>query len=118
MNVNIDGLGSRQPPASLATTATGAASGFASVLNAARQDAVSVELDSSFPATPPPEVTLAINRASDAYDRLNATGQQVHFIVDSPGGTVVVELQDLDGNPLGTISGSDALRIAGGESLN
>jgi hypothetical protein len=79
--------------------------------------AVLVELD-SLPASPPPEVAKAMAVASDAYDQLSATGHQIHFDFDRAGGGFAVELQDLNGNPLSTLSGSDALQIAGGESLN
>jgi hypothetical protein len=70
------------------------------------------------PPTPPPEVAQAISVASHAYEELTATGQQLHFEVDDPDGTVAVEVQDLAGNQLSTISASEALRIAGGEPLN
>jgi hypothetical protein len=66
----------------------------------------------------PPEVARAMKVASDAYDQLSATGHQIHFDLDLSGGGFAVELQDLNGNPLSTLSGSEALQIAGGESLN
>jgi hypothetical protein len=67
------------------------------------------------PKSPPPEVESAIEAASHAYEDLGATGQQVHF--DDSEGAVVVELQDLEGNPLSTLSASEALLIADGEEL-
>ncbi|HTW11263.1 MAG TPA: hypothetical protein VME01_00855 [Solirubrobacteraceae bacterium] len=69
------------------------------------------------PPSPPPEVEEAISVASQAYEELSATGQQVHFEIDAPNRAVDVELRDLHGNPLSTISASEALRIAGGGSL-
>jgi hypothetical protein len=66
----------------------------------------------------PPEVERAIVVASDAYEQLSATGHQIHFDFDRAAGGFAVELQDLNGNPLSTLSGSEALQIAGGESLN
>jgi hypothetical protein len=68
------------------------------------------------PESPPPEIARAIAAASEAYDELSATGQQVHF--DDSEGAVAVELQDLNGNPLSTLSASEALQIADGEDLN
>ena len=71
------------------------------------------------PESPPPEVRLAIEAASEAYDVLSATGQQVHFGFDQSAHAVAVELRDLDGNPLSTLSPSDALQLAdNGEDLN
>jgi hypothetical protein len=72
----------------------------------------------SLPVSPPPEVTQAMAVASDAYDQLSATGQTIHFGFDQAGGGLAVELQDLDGTPLSRLSGSEALQIAGGTSLN
>ncbi len=70
------------------------------------------------PTSPPPEVEQAISTAARAYDDLNATGQQLHFSETSPAGGLAMELQDLSGAPLSTISASEALRIASGESIN
>jgi hypothetical protein len=79
--------------------------------------AVQVDLQ-SLPESPPREVADAMTVASDAYEQLSATGQQIHFGFDQANGGVAVELRDLSGNPLSTLSGSEALQIAGGESLN
>jgi hypothetical protein len=78
---------------------------------------VDVAVD-SLPASPPPEVAKAMAVASDAYDQLSATGHQIHFDFNRAGGGFAAELQDLNGNPLSTLSGSETLQIAGGESLN
>lgn len=118
MDFEIRGLEPTQAPELKAASAAGPAGDFRAALNQATDAAVRVDLDSSFPQTPPPEVTQAIDVASNAYDQLSATGQQLHFSVNTPTGGVAVELRDLDGNPLFTISASEALRIAGGESLN
>ena len=74
--------------------------------------------DNRLPKSPPPEVARAIAAASDVYEELSATGQQIHFGFGSSRGTVAVELQDLDGNPLSTLSASEALEFAGAEDLN
>jgi hypothetical protein len=71
--------------------------------------------DNLLPESPPPEVARAIAAALDAYEELSATGQQIHF--DDSDGAVAVELQDLDGNPLSTLSASEALQIADGGDL-
>lgn len=77
-----------------------------------------MSLENHLPESPPPEVRRAIEAASEAYDVLNATGQRVHFGFDQQGQAVAVELRDLDGNPLSTLTASDALQLAaGGEDL-
>ena len=73
-----------------------------------------MSLEEHLPESPPPEVRRAIEAASEAYEVLNATGQQVHFGLDQGAHTVAVELRDLDGNPLSALSPSDALQLAGG----
>jgi hypothetical protein len=78
-----------------------------------------MSLENHLPGSPPPEVRRAIDAASEAYDVLSATGQQVHFGFDRGAQAVEVELRDLDGNSLSTLSPSDALAFAGGsEELN
>jgi hypothetical protein len=78
-----------------------------------------MNLENRLPESPPPEVRRAIEAASEAYDVLSATGQQVHFGFDPGAQAVEVELRDLDGNPLTTLSPGDALALAaGGEELN
>ena len=78
-----------------------------------------MSLEDHLPETPPSEVRRAIEAASEAYDALSATGQQVHFELDQGAQAVEVELRDLDGNPLSTLSPSDALELAAGsEELN
>lgn len=77
-----------------------------------------MSLDNHLPDSPPPEVRRAIEAASEVYDVLNATGQRVHFGFAQRGQAIAVELRDLDGNPLSTLSASDALQLAaGGEGL-
>ena len=64
------------------------------------------------PDSPPPEVARAIEAASQACDELNATGHQIHFGIERDARTVAVELRDLRGNQLSTLSPNDALQIA------
>ncbi len=71
--------------------------------------------DNLLPEAPPPEVARAIAAASQAYEELTATGQQIHFDFDGCLGSVAVELRDLHGNPLFTLSASEALQIADGD---
>ena len=118
MSIEVGGLGPPQPRDVEQVRATRPTPEFASALDSARAAAVHVDVDASLPDSPPPEVTRAISAASHAYEQLSATGQQIHFAAAHPAGGVAVVVQDLDGNPLSTISVSKALRIASGESLN
>lgn len=115
MSFEIGSLESAQGPDVLRTVTRGSVD-FGSVLRSAR--AAVAGADSVVPTTPPPEVNQAIGAASQAYEELNATGQQLHFTLDRPTGALAVQLRDLDGNPLSNISASEALRIAAGKSLN
>jgi hypothetical protein len=80
-------------------------------------EADAVEVD-TMPASPPDEVMTAISAASSAYDRLEAGGQHLHFALDEPNRGLSVEVHDLSGNVLSTISPSDVLAIAGGATVN
>jgi hypothetical protein len=75
-------------------------------------------LEDHLPTSPPAEVREAIEAASQAYEALSSTGQQVHFGFDRGAHAVAVELRDLAGNSLSTLSPSDALQIAGGGELS
>ena len=75
-------------------------------------------LENHQPSSPPPEVQRAIAAASNAYEVLSGAGQQVHFGLDQGARAVAVELQDLAGNSLTTLSPSDALQLAGGGELS
>jgi hypothetical protein len=77
-------------------------------------DAVRVD---TTPSVPPPEVMDQIASASAAYDRLTATGHQLHFAVDQNTRAVSIELHDTQGNVLGTLSPSQVLDVAAGASV-
>ena len=74
-------------------------------------------LENHLPASPPPEVQRAIEAASEAYEVLSGAGQQVHFGFHQGARAVAVELRDLAGNSLTTLSPSDALQLAAGGEL-
>lgn len=73
--------------------------------------------DALHPLTVPTEVDQAISVASRAYEILQRSGRRLHFAPDRAKGTVAI-MQDLNGNPLDTLSGSQVLRLAGGGSLS
>ncbi len=90
------------------------------VRSVASGDAVSVDVSAeptTVPDAPPPEVHHAIAVAAQSYQRLQSSGQQLSFSLDSGSGALTVKLQDLSGNHISTLSVSEALRIAGGTSL-
>ena|SRR5215212_368563 len=71
------------------------------------------QVDISVPATPPAELAGAIERASARYDELRAQGRELHFAAGD-GGRPVVQVRDLDGNVLRTLSPSEALDVISG----
>lgn len=117
MSFNISAVGvdaAAQTQAATTTSATQASQAAGSV---ASEDAVSVDVSTepaTIPDTPPPEVHHAIAVASQSYQKLQSSGRQLRFSLDSGSGALTVKLQDLSGNHISTLSVSDALRIAGG----
>jgi flagellar protein FlaG len=75
------------------------------------------EPEKALPSSPPDEVLEAIDLAAEAYERLAASGCQLHFKLDPPTGKVTVEVHDMAGRVLFTIPGSKALDIASGGTL-
>jgi hypothetical protein len=72
---------------------------------------------SDIPEAPPPELASSFAVAEAAHQRLEAAGLRLHFETDIPGRRLTVEVLALDGALRATISGSDALRLAGGWSV-
>lgn len=78
-------------------------------------DAVTVD---TIPSSPPPEVHEAMGVAAQAYDELQAQGQQMRFKVNEGTGKLVVEVHDLHGKLLFQVPASKALDVASGGSLD
>jgi hypothetical protein len=114
MSFDIQGVGSPQYAASLRAINGGASSAPATSGIEAQDDAVDV---STMPVAPPPDVMNAISTASDAYDQLASAGHHVHFGTDPNTGRLNIQLQDLNGNPIGSLKPSHLLAIAVGETL-
>lgn len=117
MSFNISGVGvsaaaSTQAPA--ATNSAAQATESASSVNSGDAVSVEVNVDSTIPESPPPEVHHAIAVAAQSYQKLQASGRQLSFRLDSGSGALTVQLKDLSGNHISNLSVSDALRIAGG----
>jgi hypothetical protein len=70
------------------------------------------------PARPPAEVLDAIGAAFEAYDRLQASGRELHFDLDSETGKLTVQLLDAEGEMLGILPAWKVLDIAAGEPLD
>ena len=70
-----------------------------------------------FPAGPPPQVLAEMRRAAKRYEELRAQERQLHFASDPSSGRVAVEVRDLDGNVVRTISPRQALAVISGAPL-
>jgi hypothetical protein len=89
------------------TRAPGNAAGGVPVAPAASVDAI--------PSSPPPEVLEQMAQAHRVYEQLAADGKSLHFGHDQAG-RATVEMRDSSGAPLRTLSLSEALDLAAGES--
>jgi hypothetical protein len=66
----------------------------------------------SVPPTPPPEVLDGVGAAARAYDRLTANGVRLHFHVDDDTGAVAVDVVDMQGTVLGSLTSGQVLELA------
>jgi hypothetical protein len=113
MSFDIQGVGPQQSAAPVS-----AGSGDGSPLPStsgieAEDEAVQVQ---TMPLSPPREVMDAIYAAADAYDQLEASGRRLQFGTDPSTGRVSAELQDLDGNRLASLTPTEVLAIADGQT--
>ena len=99
----IGGIG-HTPPAAGAEGAGKTASRF------------SVSAGKAIPATPPPTVLEQMYDAARVAEKLRAQERELHF-EQTPGGRVVIQVRDLNGNVIRTVPPSEALEIAGGAPL-
>ena len=113
MSFDIQGVGSPSSAAHVSAGTGGASPSLPTPGIEAADEAVEVH---TMPLSPPPEVTDAISAAADAYDRLEASGRQIQFTTDPATGRVSAQLQDLDGNPLSSLTPSQVLSIADGNT--
>jgi len=78
-------------------------------------DALKMQADvhvDAIPASPPKEVMDEVLAAQRAIEDMHARGRTLHFEMDA--GRVKILLQDLDGNVLRQVPGSQALEISTG----
>jgi hypothetical protein len=77
--------------------------------------AVSVK---TIPATPPPDLLDQVTMAASVAEELRSIGRQLHFEPPTtPGGRVVVQVRDLEGNVIRTVPPAEALDIASGKPV-
>jgi hypothetical protein len=112
MSFDIDSVG-RTPPTGPVSTRN--ISSAAPINGAHPSESVTVD---TIPSSPPPEVHEAMGVAAQAYDKLQAQGQQMRFKVNEGTGKLVVEIHDLHGQLLFQVPSSKALDVASGGSLD
>jgi hypothetical protein len=66
---------------------------------------------------PPPELLDQMAAADEINQRLHESGRELRFSIAESGTDVKVELQDLDGSVLRTVSVAEALEIAAGKPV-
>jgi hypothetical protein len=76
---------------------------------------VAVSLD-TLPISPPPEIWQEIQVASEAADKLAASGRSLSFNVDPSTGRLLAAIHDSSGR-VRTLSPTMVLRLAAGESI-
>jgi hypothetical protein len=108
-SMNFD-IGSVPPAAAVAASSRASrAQRTAATEPAAADEAVTVQ---TIEPSPPPEVHAAMAKAAGAYDKLQASGHQLQFHLDTNTGHVEIEVHDLEGHVLFTVPPSKALQIA------
>jgi hypothetical protein len=110
MNFDISQIPATQPVA-----AAGAPRSAPQPNTSVAGDSVIVD---TIPPTPPAEVLQQIAAAADAYDKLLASGVQLHFETDLTSGKLAVQVLDTHGRVIGTVPASKVLDLAAGGSLN
>jgi hypothetical protein len=63
---------------------------------------------------PPESVWLEVDHAAGVWNDLHADGRELHFELDEESGRLAIEMRDLAGNVLSSVSPSEALAIASG----
>ena len=66
------------------------------------------------PEWPPESVWREVDEAARVWEDLHAHGRELHFELDEEDGRLTIEMRDLVGNAVRTVSPSEALLIASG----
>jgi hypothetical protein len=114
MSFDVGGIGAANVPGIVPASTTPASAPVAPASEIPGNEAVTVDLQGVTPAIPA-QVSSAIASASRAYDQLAAAGQHVEFSTDPASGKLTITLKSESGESQ-TLSPSDVLRIAAGES--
>jgi hypothetical protein len=109
MDFNIPPVGGVERSGSTPRSAAAQQADFSASLDAA----VNV---STLPASPPPAVLEDMHAAARVFEELRAQKRELHFEA-LPGGRVVVQVRDLDGNVIRTIPPAKVLEVASGAPL-
>jgi uncharacterized FlaG/YvyC family protein len=64
--------------------------------------------------SPPRDALREVDRAAERAEELYAQQRELHFELDADGGRVIVQVRDLDGTVIRTISASAALDVLSG----
>jgi len=70
----------------------------------------------AIPAEPPPDALRDVDRAAARADELWHDKRELHFEMNEDSGRVVVQVRDLDGGVIRTISPSEALDVMSARS--
>ena len=73
--------------------------------------------DTDIPASPPEEVLVAVARAAEAFEALEAAGRRVRFALGTGRGNLQSRLEDVDGNLITVLSPRQVLDLAGGTGI-
>jgi len=63
---------------------------------------------------PPESVWREVDDAAQVWEELHAQGREIHFEIDEQSGRLAIEMRDLDGGAVGTLSPSEAVAVASG----
>ena len=66
------------------------------------------------PEWPPESVWREVDDAAQVWEELKDQGCEVHFEIDEQSGRLNIEMRDLDGGVVGSLSPSEALALASG----
>jgi len=66
------------------------------------------------PEWPPKRIWREVDEAALVWEDLQAQGCELHFEVDEQSGRLVIEMRELDGEVVGTLSPSEVVALASG----
>jgi uncharacterized FlaG/YvyC family protein len=121
MSSYVAPLGSGSPPQapSTVTSATGpSTTGTTQTTSAQSPSAQAAVAVSTVPASPPPDVTQAMNKAAQVYQELKSQQKELQFVRDPRTGRIVAEIRDSSGNVVARVPSSKVLDLASGSATD